>query len=61
MNRQKTKLNKPNCFKTKLINKLKKDFNTFSKIITNKFFNNKSGKINEPKETRNKYGFPISK
>ena len=51
MNRQKTKLNKPNCLKTKLINKLKTDFNSFSKIITNKFFNNKSGKINEPKES----------
>ena len=61
MNRPKCKLIEKKCFKTKLINKFKLNFNVFSKIITNKFFNNKNGKINEQKEDRNKYGFPISK
>lgn len=61
MSGQKVKLNKPKCFKTKIINKLKKGFNIFGEIIENKFFNNKKGKIKEQKESRNKYGFPISK
>lgn len=61
MSRQKIKLNKPKSFKIKLINKFKKDFNVLNKIIANKFFNNKKGKIKEQKESRNKYGFPIAK
>ena len=41
-------------------NKLKVNLNVLRKIINKKIFNNKKV-INGEKETRNKYGFPISK
>jgi len=41
-------------------NKLKINLNVLRKIINKKIFNNKKV-INREKETRNKYGFPISK
>lgn len=61
MNKIKTKLYRRESLISKLINKLKTNFNVLSKIIANKFFYNKNNKQNENKETRNKFGFPIGK
>jgi hypothetical protein len=41
-------------------NKLKINLNVLGEIIDKKFFNNKNI-INEEKDSRNKYGFPITK
>lgn len=61
MNKIKTKLYRRESLISKLINKLKTNFNALSKIIANKFFYNKNNKQNENKQTRNKFGFPIDK
>jgi len=44
----------------RVLNKLKINLNVLGKIIDKKFFNNKNI-INEEKDSRNKYGFPITK
>ena len=44
----------------RVLNKLKINLNVLGKIINKKFFNNKNI-INEEKDSRNKYGFPITK